>query len=388
LLIIGTSVGAGMLGLPIAAAQLGFTGSIIMLCTCWLIMLAGAFLILEVCLWMPQNTNLISMAKATIGPFGQLVAWTSYLLLLYSLLCAYIAGGSDLLHNALLLVGVHLPSGLTSFIFTLALGSVVYLGTSSVDKTNRVFMIIKFSTYFIVIFLLLPFISFTYLAAGNMYYLTSISAISVSTAAFGWAILIPTLRVYFDGDIKKLKLAIVLGSIAPLICYIIWDAVIMGVLPLSGDNSLGYISHSSNSTSNLVDTLSSTVHAKTITVFIKLFTSVCVLTSFLGVSLCLTDFFSDGLKLEKKGRNKFLIHSLTFIPALSIVMFFPNIFIKALEYAGINAAILLILLPAWMTWKGRYHREMTSEFRVPAGKFVLFILILFSITLMLKDMIS
>src|SRR5438552_1817543 len=96
LLIVGTCIGAGMLALPIATAELGFIGSCILLVVCWLVMTYGALLLLEVNLWMPQNSNLISMAKATIGPSGQIISWVTYLLLLYSLLCAYIAGGSDL----------------------------------------------------------------------------------------------------------------------------------------------------------------------------------------------------------------------------------------------------------------------------------------------------
>ena len=89
LLIVGTSIGAGMLALPVATAELGFLGSVIVLVACWLVMTASAFLILEVSLWLPQGTNLISMAGATIGPIGQLIAWLTYILLLYSLLCLY-----------------------------------------------------------------------------------------------------------------------------------------------------------------------------------------------------------------------------------------------------------------------------------------------------------
>src|SRR5258708_36317236 len=117
LLIVGTSIGAGMLALPIATAQLGFIGSLILLFGCWFVMTAGAFLILEVNLWMPQNSNLISMAKATIGPLGQFISWVIYLLLLYSLLCAYIAGGSDLFHNLLLAQHIEVSQWVSSIIF-------------------------------------------------------------------------------------------------------------------------------------------------------------------------------------------------------------------------------------------------------------------------------
>lgn len=390
LLIIGTSIGAGMLGLPIAAAQLGFPGSIIMLVTCWVVMLACAFLILEINLWLPQNNNLISMAKLTIGPIGQVVAWVSYLMLLYSLLCAYIAGGSDLFRNLLLMANIYLPTWLGSLLFTLIFGAIVYAGMSSVDKTNRVLMVAKFVTFFMVIILLIPFIATDRLMHGSLQHMGSMSAITVTTAAFGWATLVPSLRTYFAGDLKKLKIAVVIGSAVPLICYIIWDMVIMGVLPIAGNNSLVTILNSGNSTSNLVDALSTTVASNSVTFFIKVFTSICVSTSFLGVALCLTDFLADGLQLEKKGHNNIAIHLITFVPALTIAIFFPNAFIKALEYAGISGTVLLILLPAWMAWSGRYKRNIphNSTFIVFGGKRLLFVIILFSCLLIVRGVIG
>src|SRR3990167_7203343 len=86
LLIVGTCIGAGMLALPIATAQLGFVGSLILLFSVWIVMTTGAFYILEVNLWLPQNSNLISMSRATIGPVGQIVSWINFLLMLYCLL--------------------------------------------------------------------------------------------------------------------------------------------------------------------------------------------------------------------------------------------------------------------------------------------------------------
>src|SRR6185312_6915217 len=114
LLIVGTAVGGGMLALPIATSQAGFIYSTFLLFGCWLFMTAGAFLILEVNLWLPTNSNIISMAKQTLGGAGQIVAWVTYLLLLYSLLAAYIAGGGDFLRNLLAAMGLSLPAWLAS----------------------------------------------------------------------------------------------------------------------------------------------------------------------------------------------------------------------------------------------------------------------------------
>jgi tyrosine-specific transport protein len=381
LLIVGTSIGAGMLALPLATAQLGFVGSLILLVSCWFVMTIGALLILEVNLWLPQNSNLISMAKATIGPIGQLVAWITYVLLLYSLLCAYIAGGSDLFHNLLHASGMSMPFWLTALIFVSLFGAIVYGGIRAVDYANRGLMFFKLGGYLLLIFFITPFISLDKLADGNLASITSVAAIMVTITAFGYAAIVPSLRVYFAGDIKKLKIAIFIGSLIPLICYIIWDAAIMGIIPLSGAQSLATIMQSKNATSELVNVLNSIVARDSVAFFAKLFTSICVITSFLGVGICLTDFLADGLQLEKKGKSNLLIFSLTFVPPLVIVLFLPNIFVQALTYAGIYCVVLLILLPAWMAWAGRYRRRLAGSYTVWGGKTLLGLLMIFSLVL-------
>lgn len=388
LLIVGTSIGAGMLALPIATAELGFFGSLLLLIGCWLVMTAGAFLLLEVNLWMPQNSNLISMARATIGPIGQIISWVMYLLLLYSLLCAYIAGGSDLFHNLLLARHIEISAWLSSIIFTLLLGAVVYLGIRSVDYVNRGLMFVKLGAFILLVILLTPFISTDKLAAGSFSHLTSTTALTVTITSFGYASIIPSLRIYFASDIRKLKIAILIGSLIPLVCYAFWDAVIMGVVPLDGASGLISILQSKNSTSDLVNVLSAAASQNSVTLLTKLFTSICVVTSFLGVSLCLTDFLSDGLHLEKEGISKVFIHVLTFLPPLVIVLFFPNAFIKALEFAGIYCIVLLILLPAWMAWMGRYRHVLSGPYEFIGGKALLSFMIIFSLVMIVKSLVS
>lgn len=388
LLVVGTSIGAGMLALPIATAELGFVSAVALLFVCWFVMTAGALLLLEINLWLPQNNNLITMAKNTIGPLGQFIAWVMYLLLLYSLICAYIAGGSDLFHYLLERAHLTIPLWFSAIMFTAIFGLVVYLGIRSVDYTNRLLMVLKFAGYFLLVIFLAPFIDTEKLSFSNWPAMTKATAMTVTITSFGFGAIVPSLRIYFAGDIKKLKKTIIIGSLIPLFCYVVWDAVIMGVIPLQGDNGLLAILHAETSASQLVTTLSQTVASPKVAFFAKLFTSVCVLTSFLSVSLAMTDFLADGLQVEKHGKQNALIHFITFLPPLAIVLFFPNAFITALEYAGIYCIVLQILLPACMAWRGRYHKHFPSQFRVLGGKVLLIGLILLSVFMIVRSIIS
>src|SRR5690606_10833013 len=123
--------------LPVATAEVGFANSVLFLGLCWLIMTCGALLILEVNLLLPPGSNMVSMAKKTLGLPGQIVAWITYLILLYSLLAAYISGGSDVFNGILTHYHINSNTSITALLFTAAFSLVVYNGIKTVDYVNR-----------------------------------------------------------------------------------------------------------------------------------------------------------------------------------------------------------------------------------------------------------
>lgn len=384
LLIVGTTIGAGMLALPVATAQLGFWGSTGLLIGCWALMTACAFLFLEVNLWLPANSNLISMAGITLGRPGQAVAWFFYLMLLYSILSAYIAGGGDLFRYVLSTWGISLANSTASIIFTVLFGIVVYFGIRMVDYVNRGLMFGKMGALFLLILFIAPFVSMTNLGQGQLAHITSPSSITVTAVAFTCLMIIPSLRQYFEDDVESLRKAVFIGTLIPLVCYIAWDMVIMGVVPLHGTPGLKQILNSPNANSDLVLALTSLLQSTTITMLVKFFTSICMATSFLSVSLSLSDFLSDGLRVAKKGiRGNSLIFGMTFVPPVAVVLFYPDAFIRGLQYAGLSVFVLMILLPPLMVWSGRYRLALaTDSYRVRGGKFLLALVVIFG-TLMI-----
>lgn len=378
LLVVGTTIGAGMLALPVATAELGFWGSLLLLVGCWLVMTASAFLFLEVNLWLPPNSNLVSMAGATLGRSGQAITWVVYLVLLYSIICAYIAGGGDLFHYVLATNGIHIPQMAASILFTAIFGVVVYMGIRSVDYVNRGLMTCKMGALFLLICLILPFITSTNLDSGEFKHIVAPSSLTVTAVSFGCLMIIPSLRTYFDTDIKTLRKAILIGMLIPLFCYIAWDAVIMGVVPLDGIPGLKAMTNSTNTNSDLVTALNTILHKNSVTLIAKFFTSICMATSFLGVSLSLSDFLSDGLKVKKQGiTGNAIILGATFLPPVIIVLFYPNAFLLGLEFAGISILILMVLFPPLMTWAGRYRKSFASpQYLTPANKPILIFLML------------
>lgn len=383
LLIIGTSIGGGMLALPISNGPIGFVGSSVLLGLCWLVMTLGALAILEVNLWLPSGSNLISMAKTTLGLPGKITAWIVYLFLLYALLSAYIAGGSDVFQSILHQVSIFIPNWLSTLLFVIIFGTIVYSGIHAVDYTNRALMFGKLGVCLLLLLLILPRIEIENLLNGNLRYASS--AVMIGMTSFGFATIVPSLRTYFQDDKIKLRKAILIGSLIPLAAYIAWDAAIMGVIPVDGDKGLLTLLKSEHSTSQLTLSLMSVTHSTWITYFFQFFTSICMLTAFLGVSLGLFDFLADGLNLKKKGCSGLLIAILAYLPPLMIVLFYPGAFISALSYAGVFCIILLLFMPALMVWSGRYIKNMTSDHAVlvKGGKITLILIYISSLFLIM-----
>ena len=384
LLVVGTTIGAGMLALPVATAQLGFWWSIVLLLVGWAIMTASTFVFLEVILWMPKHANIISMAGATLGKMGQAVAWVVYLVLLYSILSAYVAGGGDLFHFLLTKSGIPVSLPIASIIFTSLFGVIVYFGIRAVDYVNRGLMFGKMGTYALLVLLILPFISAGNLSQGEFSHLASPTGITVTTLAFSFLMIVPSLRTYFGDDVKALKKAIFIGTLIPLVCYIFWDMVIMGIIPLNGTMGLIAIGQSSSSNSELLISLTSILQKDSVTLFAKFFTSICMATSFLSVSLSLSDFLADGFNVKKQGLGNGLVFGLTFLPPVIFVFCFPGAFLMGLNFAGICCFILMIMLPALMAWRGREIYAVANSngealFQMGGGKLLLGSLIIFSI---------
>lgn len=381
LLIAGTCIGGGMLGLPIATAKGGIFGSTVLFVACWLLMTFAALLTLEVNLCFPQHSNVISMAKATLGRSGEVICWSIYLLFLYAIVAAYIAAGQDVLHGLIAVSGLEFPIWLCGILFVCLFGSIVMAGIKHVDLFNRLLMIIKFLTIFLLMFFISLHIHKENYVTGKLSSL--LPSLTVAITSFGFSIVVPSLRSYFNDDIKRLRISILIGSFLPLICYILWDTVIFGLVPLTGNFGLERLLDANQPITGLLNSIIYYVPTQNIIFLSRIFTSICVLTAFACVSLGLSDYLADGFKVTKEGAGNIKVTLATFIPPLLVVMFYPKAFIWLLGTAGLLCVILQALMPALMAWSRRYIKKLPGEYEVFGGKSMLILAILMSLLIIL-----
>lgn len=377
MIVIGTSVGAGMLALPMISAAAGFSLAAFLTIFLWALMTLTALLLLEVSLAFPVYKNSLgTMARATFGRSGKIVTWISCLILLYALAAAYIAGNTSLLTNLIVTYcGWHMPSWINAVVFTIVLGGVVFWSTRAVDGLNRFLLSIKGFLLIIVLFLLMPHVHFSTLFNDHsaMYYI--LSAAPIFLCSFGFHTVIPSLVNYNGMQVKSLRLMIIFGTTITVIVYLLWLVVTFGVVPLTGDdNSFAALMHSHGSVGEFVATIARLIKNPWITAGIDGFANIAMTTSFLGVSLSLFDFLADGFGRRNNVSGRLQTALLTFIPPLVFAVFYPQGFILALGYASIFVAILTVILPVLMVYKIRHGEQLVSPYHVKVNNFVLFII--------------
>lgn len=363
LLVAGTTVGAAMLALPVSSGIAGFWPSLVLFVVVWAFMAYTAFLFLETNINMEGRVNLVSMARRTLGPVGEVIAWACYLLLLYSLTAAYISGsGALLIEAAHELFHIDLPEWWGPIPFVIIFGLVVYLGVRSVDYLNR-FMVLGFIlTYIILVILVAPHVQSNLLARAWPQY--AIVPLSLVLTSFGFHIIIPVLVNYLERDLKAIRYTLLIGTTVPLIAYIIWQLLIVGAVPL---DDLASMLRSGQPAARLPGTLERLTNSPMVATATGLLSFFAIVTSFLGVSLSLSDFLRDGLRVENSKVGRAVVVVLTFAPPLIFAWAYPDGFIAALSYAGLFVAILLGLFPVAMVFADRYIWRRQHDYRVPGG---------------------
>jgi tyrosine-specific transport protein len=382
MIVIGTCLGAGVLGLPVATASHDLLSSSLLIIICWALMTAGALYILETTLKLHEGANFISMAKQTIGKPGAFVTWIVNLLLLYALLAAYITGGMQITQTTL-----HLSSPLAALLFTLIMGFIVLKGIYWVDHSNRALLTVKMLALFLLIAAIFPHTQTKFASFGSSHKI--FDATTVIICSFGYATVIPSLRVYFKSDAPMLKRTIFIGSGVPLLIYIIWNIAVHSTLPSTGSQSLLAMQQSGNASSQLAGALTAITHSSAVKWFADVFTSICVLTSFLGVALSLSDFLEDGTGVSKKTPKGMTINAvMTFLPPLAIAIFYPKAFIIALSFGGMFSIILLIILPALMAICAHYKlRNTGATYQVFGGQTMRFLVLILALVALVLSVI-
>lgn len=380
LIIAGTTIGAGMLAMPLTSAGMGFGYTALLLIGLWGLLVYSGLLFVEVYQTADKlNDGVATLAEKYFGIVGRVLSTLSLLILLYALSAAYITGGGSLVSGLPTAFGNEPFSVEMSIIlFTVVLGSFVVIGTKGVDGITRILFLGKLIAFALVLFMMLPKASIDNLMALPLDYAFIASAAPIFFTSFGFHVIMASINSYLDGDVSKFRRAILIGTAIPLIAYLVWQMATHGVL---SQNEFVQILKAESSLNGLVNATKAITGSHLLGEVVRIFSALALITSFLGVMLGVFEGLGDLFKRYKLPHNRLTLTLTAFIPPLAFALFYPNGFIKALNYAGLLCAFYCLILPIGLAWQARKHYPDLS-YRVKGGNVALFIALMAGIVVM------
>lgn len=375
-LVAGTTVGAGVLALPTATAAAGFLPSTAAMMLAWVYMAMSGLLIAELTINRMGETGrpglgLLDLYHKSLGSALGSLGSIAYFFLHYAMMVAYIAQGGANLENFVNSFGggavTEIP-GASQAAFAAACGLAVYaLKPSTLEKVNNALVVGVVAAFFGIVAIAAGSADFGALVdPANQHPEMVVNAFPILFLALVYQNVVPTVVTQLEGDRSKITTAIIGGTLAPLLMFITWNAVILG--SVAGVD----LSHV-----DPVALLQSEWHGgPLLSTLVASFSTLAVVTSLIGFTYGLVSAWTDVFQLPTEGPRfekwKLVLFAAVFIPPLALSVADPDIFYNALDYGGaFGVSTLFLVLPPIMVWRERYgdnKSPLMTKPMVPLGK--------------------
>ena len=349
----GTIIGVGIFGIPFVVAQAGFATGVFYLVAIAFLSLFMHLAYAEAVLRTGQDHRLIGYIGKYFGSKSKKVATAVLLVEYYGIILAYIIVGGEFLN---LIFSNWLPSSqfIWSIIFFFFAAWAIFLGPRALAK-NELF------------FTGLLILAAIYLSAKGIVSLNPSNLTGFDWAkffvpygviffSFGGSTAIPEIRQILKGREKKIKSAIILGTLIPLIIYLLFALAVVGV---SGSKT------SPEAIKGLVPFLGE---------------GTIILGAVFGILAIFTSFLTAGMNLKKIFQYDYRVKSFpSFILALGLpiaayLLGFKN-FIVLIAFTGAVLGGIDGIFTILVYLRAKKLGDRRPEFSLPKGKFLAYLTI-------------
>jgi amino acid permease len=345
--LVGTTIGAGFLGIPYVVAKSGVFPGFAYLVFIFLFILLVKLYLGEVSLRTNGNHQLTGYASRYLGRWGKRLMFVAMILGVYSALLAYLIGEGKSI--SYIIFGNFNYAFLFSLTFWFVMLFLTYIGLKALKKYEKIGMILVLSIVFLILFFFFKGIkleNLNYISKEHLF--MPFGVIVFSFLAFS---AMPEVERILSGQEKYLKKVVLLGMSIPFFVYLIFMLVVVGNFGVGVQE---------------IATLS-------LGRFFSVLGVLTMFTAFFTLSLAIRDMFRFDFKL---GRFKgWLLCSLIPLALFLLVSFFKLAsFIDILSFGGIVSGGMTGILILLMNLKAKKTGNRKPEYSVKINKFIIFLL--------------
>lgn len=357
----GTTIGAGMLALPMSVASLGILGGTLLLTVLWGVMYFAALVALDLNIHAKIGSSIAKLSNDYMGKFAGIIGAATLVLMLNALLVAYTSGATSLIKTITdTYTTASVNQTLIMVIFTVIMAGFVCIDMKILDTGNRIFFAIMMLVFLAMMAALFGKISITTPMLGIQEPGVSpwLIAVPLFFTSFGFHGSIPSLINYCENRDQIIKSAFFWGSFVPLLVYVIWIVGGLSIVFTYDKSVFNKLISNEADLGMFILSISTVIETPWLQSFSWVFSLLAIITSFLGVAIGLFDFYREQLTVIKNQRLISGILALG-IPLL-VTLLAKETFMHVLGFAGIFLSILAIVLPCAIWLKVKKSNDFRS----------------------------
>ena len=348
-ILIGTCIGAGVLGIPYVAAQAGFLVALAY------ILLIGAMILVvnlylgEISLRTKGNHQLIGYAKKYLGVKGKHFMEFATIFGIYAAIIAYMLGIGESI--SFLVFGDSSYTTLFGILFGVGMSGLLWRGMKALKKYERIGVSIILALLLVIVILF-----FNKIEVVNLIYF-NVGSIILPFGVILFALMsfhaIPEVEIVLNKDKKLMKRILIVGTLVSVTFYILFALVVVGFKGAETPEI-------------------ATLALGTVFVFLGMFT---MSTSWLALGNALDENFRFDERI-KKWKSWVLVAFIPILLFLGIRFFEFFSFTKILSIGGVVSGGLMAILILLMVKNAKKKGNRKPEYKMPVNWFVIGFLIL------------
>ena len=357
-ILIGTCIGAGVLGIPYVAAQAGFIVTLVYILLIGLMLLFVNLYLGEISLRTKGNHQLPGYAEKYLGKRGKSLMQFAIIFGVYAAILAYTFGiGKSLSY---LFFGNPTHTVLFGIVFSLIMSLLLWKGIKDLKKFEKIGVSLILLLLALIFFVFIDKVRFANLITFN------ISNIFLPFGVVLFALLsfhaIPEVEIVLHRNEKLAKKVLITGTLISVIFYILFALVVVGFkgaqTPEVATLSLGPLF-----------------------ILLGIFT---MFTSWLSLGNALNINFTLDNKI-KKGISWFLVAIIPIFLFLFIQFFSFFSFTRILSFGGVISGGLIAILVLLMVKKAKKKGNRKPEYSIPVNWFIIGFLILIFLLAVIRE---
>ncbi|OYT32313.1 hypothetical protein B6U93_02295 [Candidatus Woesearchaeota archaeon ex4484_78] len=220
----GSVIGAGVLGIPFVVVRSGFWTGVLVILFIGLVVALINLLVGEVSLRTRKTHQLVGYAEKYVGRFGKWVMVGAMVVSCYGALVAYTLGVSESLFSVF-----GLSRLVWAVVFYVFMMLVLFGGIKRLAGSELFLEIAKFALFALIVFLAFSSSRFSWANLRGFYLPNFFLPFGVVLFAFLGFAAIPELRDLLKKNLKLLKSSVVVGSLVPILVYVLFAAAVVGI---------------------------------------------------------------------------------------------------------------------------------------------------------------